>query len=176
MNNKSGIIQVYTGNGKGKTTAAIGVAIRALGHGKKVFLVQFIKKDSNLGELKAARNFKNFEIVQAGRGCWLKKGSPEIEKDKQCTQKGWTCAQKAIASKKYDLLILDELNVAIYFNLLKVTEVTKLLRQIPRKLEVVITGRYAHPAVLKIADLISEIRELKHYYKRGVSSRKGIEY
>ncbi|MBN3038483.1 MAG: cob(I)yrinic acid a,c-diamide adenosyltransferase [Candidatus Omnitrophica bacterium] len=170
------MIQVYTGSGKGKTTAALGLAFRALGHGKSVFLVQFMKKGTNLGEIKAAGNFKKFKIKQAGRGCWVRKGSPEAYKDRQCAQEGWAYAQKAIASKKYDVVILDELNVAVYFDLLEANEVIKSLKRAPSKVEVVITGRHAHPDILKIADLISEIKERRHYYKKGVVSRKGIEY
>lgn len=170
-----GMVQIYTGNGKGKTTAALGLAFRALGHGKSVFLIQFMKKGRNFGEVKAAQRFNRFKILQAGRRNWVSKESPCL-KDKQLAQKGLRAAYKAIESKKYDLIILDELNVAVDFGLVRLQQVKEILKNKPASLEVVITGRYAHPEILEIADLVSEIRELKHYCKKGVINRVGIDY
>ncbi|MBL7085081.1 MAG: cob(I)yrinic acid a,c-diamide adenosyltransferase [Candidatus Omnitrophica bacterium] len=175
MYDKRKMIQIYTGNGKGKTTAALGLAFRALGQAKKVFLIQFMKKGKNLGEVKVARHFSEFKILQAGREGWVKKGAATL-KDKEVAQKGLRAAFKAIASKKYDLIILDELNVAIDFGLLKVQQVKEILKNKPDSLELIITGRGAHPELIEIADLVSEIRELKHYYKKGVIARAGVEY
>ena len=169
------MIQIYTGSGKGKTTAALGLAFRALGQGKRVFLIQFIKKGKNIGEVKAAQRFKKFKILQVGRKGWVRKGFVTL-KDKQLAQKGLRVAQKALEDKRYDLIILDELNVAIDYNLLQLQEVKKILKNSPETVEVVITGRYAHPEILEIADLVSEIKELKHYYKKGITARAGIEY
>ena len=170
-----GMIQVYTGNGKGKTTAALGQAFRALGHGKRVFLIQFMKKGKDFGEIKAARRFNKFKVLQAGRGNRIRKDAPNL-KDKQLAEFGLRAACKAIESKKFDLIILDELNIALDFGLLKVQEVKEILRHNLGPLEIIVTGRGVHPEILKIADLVSEIRELKHYYRKGITARKGIEY
>ena len=181
-----GMVHVYTGNGKGKTSAAVGLAFRALGWGKRVFLIQFMKKGKDLGEIKAARRFNKFKILQAGpvrakisngavRKRWTTRDTVCL-KDKQLAQDGLGAARKAIRSKKYDLIILDELNVALDFGLLQVQQVKEILKNRPKCVEIVITGRCAHPEILEIADLVSEIRELKHYYKKGIPARAGIEY
>ena len=170
-----GMVQVYTGMGKGKTTAALGLAFRALGQGKKVLLVQFMKQGRQLGEVKAAGKFKQFKILQSGSRGWVKKGSLAL-KDKQLAQKGLSQAQKAINSRKYDLVILDELNVVLEFGLVRLKEVKQLLALRPAGVELVITGRHAHPEILASADLVSEIREVKHYYQKGITQRAGIEY
>ncbi len=169
------MIQVYTGSGKGKTTAALGLAFRALGHGKRVFLIQFIKSGKNSGEIKAAQRFKKLEILQVGRKGWLRKGLVTL-RDKQLAEKGLRAAQKALKDKRYDLIILDELNVAIDYNLLQLQQVKEVLKNSPENVELVITGRDAPAEILEIADLVSEIKELKHYYKKGITARAGIEY
>ena len=175
MYDKRQMIQIYTGNGKGKTTAALGQAFRALGHGKTVLLIQFMKKGRGLGEVKAARRFNKFKILQSGRADWVKKGKASL-KDKQLAQEGLSFARKAIEKKRFDLIILDELNVAVAFGLVKARQVKGILKDKPKDLEIVITGRGLHPEILKIADLVSDIRELKHYYKKGIPARLGIEY
>lgn len=174
-NSRMGMVQVYTGNGKGKTTAAMGAAFRALGQNRRVFLIQFMKKGKDLGEIKAGQRFSKFKVLQAGRVGWVIKNKVSL-KDKQLAQKGLTAARKAIESKKYDLIILDELNVAVEFGLLKPEQVKETLRNRPETTEIIITGRNAHPEILKIADLVSEIKALKHYYQKGVMARAGIEY
>ncbi len=186
-NNQRGMVQIYTGSGKGKTTAALGLAFRALGHGKKVLLIQFMKKGKGFGEIKAARRFNNFRILQTGSLKYKalskkagKKGWPGKDtlssKAGQLAQRGLAAAQKALEENEYDIIILDELNVALEFGLLQSREVTEILKNKPKHAEVVITGRYAHPEILEIADLVSEVRELKHYYKKGITARVGIEY
>lgn len=170
-----GRIQVYTGSGKGKTTAALGLAFRALGHGKKVLLIQFMKKGQGLGEIKAAQRFPEFKILQAGRSGWVRKGQASLQ-DKRLARKGWKAARKAIKTQKYDLLILDELNVAIDYGLLQLKQIKEVMKNRPKNIEVVITGRYAHPEILEMADLVSEVRARKHYYKKGITARAGIEY
>lgn len=168
-------LHLYTGCGKGKTTAALGLAFRALGHGRRVFLIQFLKKGGYFGEIKAARRFDKFKILQTGRKGWVVRDKLSL-KDKQLAQKGLRLAAQAIASKKYDLVILDELNLTLHFGLLAIQEVKEILKMRSAKVEVVITGREAHPEIMKMADLISEIKEVKHYYRKGTPARKGIEY
>jgi cob(I)alamin adenosyltransferase len=168
------MIQVYTGNGKGKTTAALGIAFRALGYEKKVFMVQFMKSAKS-GELFAARKFSQFKIVALGRNCLLDKKSLSPQ-DTILALKAFSCARDVILSGKYDILILDELNTAVNFGLLKVRDVMELIEAAPKNLEIIITGRNAPREFVEAADLVSEIIEIKHYYQRGVKGRKGIEY
>ena len=169
------MIQIYTGNGKGKTTLALGLALRALGHGQRVFLVQFLKKGSYLGEVRAARCFKNFKLLQAGRPGWVNTRKPKAS-DKRLAEKGLRAAEKALSDPKCNLVILDELNLALKFGLLKLKEVKRILENRRKKIEVVITGRSAPAELVKLADLVSQIKEIKHYYKKGCRARCGIEY
>lgn len=168
------MIQIYTGNGKGKTTAALGIAFRALGHGKKVFMVQFMKSAKS-GEISAAKAFPGFEIASFGRNCFLHKKSFSQE-DKDLALKALAQARNVAFSDEYDILILDELNTAVDFGLVKVEDVIEVIKRGAKKIEIIITGRDAPREFLEIADLISEIREVKHYYQRGVKGRAGIEY
>jgi len=168
-----GYLQIYTGNGKGKTTAAIGLAIRALGAGFEVFLGQFLKS-GEYSEIKALHRFEpQIEIYQFGRGCFVR-GRPSPE-DYQEAQAGWQRCLEALTSPKFRLLIFDELNLALYFGLLKLDEVLEALKARPRDKEVVITGRYAPKELIDLADLVTEMREIKHYYQKGVLARVGIE-
>jgi|UniRef100_A0A7V3VUI0 cob(I)alamin adenosyltransferase len=169
------MIQIYTGNGKGKTTAALGLALRAVGHGKKVIMIQFMKGKINYGELKSAKLLKNFKIEQYGRPDFVDKDNP-AEIDKELARKGFERAKQVIKEKKYDIVILDELNVAIDYGLIPLNEVLEFLKKIPKRIEVVITGRYMPEEFNDYADLISEIREVKHYFQKGVRARKGFEY
>lgn len=166
------MIQVYTGAGKGKTTAALGLALRAAGAGLKVYIGQFIK-GRPYSEIKALKKLKNIKIEQYGRGCFI--GHKADTKDIILAKCGLNKAIRAISSRKYDVVILDEINVALHYKLLNLKEVTSLIKQTPKTTELVLTGRYAHPQVIKLADLVSHIREIKHYYKKGVKARKGIE-
>ncbi|MFH1045483.1 MAG: cob(I)yrinic acid a,c-diamide adenosyltransferase [Candidatus Omnitrophota bacterium] len=168
------MIQVYTGSGKGKTTAAMGLAFRALGQGKRVLLIQFLKKNSS-GELKAARRFSKFSFLQCGRRAWVRKGAHTAQ-DKRCAQRGLSLAQEALGCNKFDLVILDEINVALHLQLLACAAVKKILRQAPRKVEIILTGRQAPGEIIKVADLVSKVQEIKHYYKQGKGPRKGIEF
>ncbi|MFC1658346.1 cob(I)yrinic acid a,c-diamide adenosyltransferase [Candidatus Omnitrophota bacterium] len=167
------MIQVYTGDGKGKTTAALGLALRAAGAGFKVYIGQFIK-GSCYSELKALKKNRNIKIEQHGRGCFIKRNL--LQRDIDLAKKGLLRARQIIAQKKYKLIILDEINVALYFGLLNLNEVISLLKECPKGKDLVLTGRRAHPKVIKLADLVSEVRDVKHYYRRGVQARKGIEY
>jgi len=167
------MIQVYTGNGKGKTTAALGLALRAAGAGLKVYIGQFIK-GKNYSELNALKKIKNIKIEQFGRGCFIN-GAPQ-QKDIELAKKGLEKIKRIVFQRIYDVVILDEINVALYSKLLELKEVVSLLRKTPKKVELILTGRDAHPEIFEIADLVSEIKEVKHYFKNGIKARKGIEY
>lgn len=169
------MIQVYTGNGKGKTTAALGLAMRAAGHGFKVYMIQFMKGRTNYGELETARLIPNFEIVQFGRPSFVDKDNPAKE-DVEEAKEALEHARKILMSGKYDVVILDEVNVAIEWGLLDVQDVLELLDNKPDSTELVLTGRYAHPKVLERADLATEVVEVQHPFKKGIHSRKGIDY
>jgi len=169
------MIQVYTGDGKGKTTAALGLALRAMGHGMKVFMIQFMK-GRTYGELMTCeRCLPDLTIVMSGRDEFVTKGEPE-EVDLRMAREGMELARKIVSDGRYQMLILDEINVAMDFGLLPVPEVMDFLRSCPRNMEIVCTGRYAPPELVELADLVSEVREVKHYYNQGVEMRKGIEY
>ncbi len=170
------MIQCYTGDGKGKTTAALGLALRAAGHKKKVKIFQFMKGQINYGELQSIPKLAPYvEIEQCGRKEFVSKENPEkidIDLAKNC----WEKAKKAIFSKEYDIIILDELNVALDFNLLDKNEVIEILKKRPENLEIIITGRYAPKEIINIADLVTEMKEIKHYYHKGIPEREGFEY
>jgi cob(I)alamin adenosyltransferase len=178
MNKKSqfkGYVQVYTGNGKGKTTAALGLALRAAGHGQKVYIGQFLKGQT-YGELISIKKvFPLVTIEQFGR-----KGFVHVTKDPDLedidrAKRGLKKCLAAMLSKKFRIIVLDEINVAVDLNLLTEAEVHKFLDQRPEDVEVVLTGRYAPASFIKRADLVTEMKERKHYYKKGVMARKGIE-
>ncbi len=169
------MIQIYTGNGKGKTTAALGLAMRAVGHGLKVIMIQFMKGKINYGELAAAKSLPGFIIEQYGRPDFVNPEQPDKE-DIRLAQKGLQRAQEVIAGTKYDIVILDEIIVAVSFGLIKVQEVIDLIKRTPTDMELVLTGRYMPPELEQHADLISEIKETKHYFQKGTKSRQGIDY
>lgn len=169
------MIQIYTGNGKGKTTAVLGQALRATGHGLKVLMIQFMKGQINYGELKAAQHLPLLTIEQYGRAEFVNPEHPE-EIDRELAHKAMLRAQKVILAKKYDMVILDEINVAVHFGLIEVGEVVALLRTVPRDIDVILTGRYMPEQFAEHADMISDIREVKHHFHDGESARKGIEY
>lgn len=171
---KQGLIHVYTGNGKGKTTAALGLALRAAGHGMRVCVIMFLKGRYRYGEKNSARRVPGLEITAYGRK-ELIRGKP-TQKDIEEAQEALQHAKQATKSKKYDLVILDELTHAINLGLVTLDEVIKLVNDKPRGLELVITGRDSPSELEQVADYVSEIVEKKHPYRRGVRSRKGIEY
>jgi cob(I)alamin adenosyltransferase len=169
------MIQVYTGDGKGKTTAALGQALRALGHGMKVYMIQFMK-GRTYGELITCREcLPDFTIVMSGRDEFVNKEAPE-EIDLRMAREGFELARKVVEEGRHHMLILDEINVAMDYGLLPLREVMDFLRSCPEEMEIVCTGRYAPPEIVELADLVSEVREIKHHYRRGVEMRKGIEY
>jgi len=168
-----GYIQVYTGNGKGKTTAALGLALRAIGAGKKVFVGQFIK-GKHYSELDSIKNYlKDIHIKQYGLDCFIV-NDPE-EKDFIAAQKGLAEMKEIIVSGNYDLVIMDELNIALYYKLFGLDEVLEILNQKPEHMEIVITGRYASQEIIDMADLVTEMKEVKHYFTKGIDARLGIE-
>jgi cob(I)alamin adenosyltransferase len=166
------MIQVYTGGGKGKTTAALGLALRAAGAGLKVYIGQFIK-GKDCSEIKALKELKNITIELYGRGCFI--GRKADIRDIILAKSGLNKAIKVISSGKYDVVILDEINIALHCKLLSLKEVIGLIKLTSKKTELILTGRNAHTQVIKMADLVSEVREIKHYYKKGIKARKGIE-
>lgn len=175
-----GYIQVYTGNGKGKTTASLGLAMRALGRCWKVLIIMFTKGGDDYGELKAFRELapdiaNNLKIVQAGldRIVYI---DNQNEKDRVEILKGWNLAKKAIENDEYQLIILDEANIAIDLGIIDVDEVVDVLKNKPDNMEIVLTGRNAHPKIIEIAHLVSNIEPVKHYWDTGIAARKGIEY
>jgi cob(I)alamin adenosyltransferase len=169
-----GLIQVYYGTGKGKTTAALGLAFRATGHGFKVHMIQFMKGEVKYGEIKAAKNWPNLTITQFGR--------PEIiaepEKvDIEEAKKALALAKKTIEEGEYDILILDEVGVAIEMELINVKDVIEILKAKPPHQEVILTGRYMHPKLLEMADLVTEMKMIKHpFVTQGLQARKGIDF
>lgn len=165
------MIFVFTGNGKGKTTSALGMALRAAGAGKKVLMVQFLK-DGSSSEVKAIEKVDNFEIRSFGRPGF----GPYSEKDFQLAKLGFIFAKKEAESQRYSLLMLDEINVALKFKLIDLKEAIAFLKEYGKKLDVILTGRYCPKEILKIADSATEFKELKHYFNKGVKARKGIEY
>lgn len=170
-----GMIQVYTGDGKGKTTAALGLACRAVGHGYKVLIIQFIKGNIDYGELETARRLApHLTIRPMGRGCRIRRKSLDPEDVKLCHE-AMLYAQRAIAGREYDIVVLDEINVAVDLGLLKKEEVLRLLDERPSDVELILTGRHAAQEIIERADLVTEMKEIKHYYRKGVESRTGIE-
>ena len=168
-----GLIQVYTGDGKGKTTAALGLALRAAGAGLKVFIGQFLK-GAEYSEIKALRQLApGIEIKQYGRRCFIK-DKPD-EEDIRLAQNGLVEMDSVIQSGDYDLVILDEANIAVYYNLFSVDELLKVVQNRPKQVEIVITGRNADSRIIAAADLVTEMREIKHYYQKGIAARLGIE-
>lgn len=168
-----GYVQVYTGNGKGKTTAALGLALRAAGAGMKIYIAQFIKSHE-YSEIKALKRFSDqITLQQFGRGCFIR-GNP-CQADIDVARQALSAVRDALKSGKYDLVIADEANVAFGCRLVSEDDLLSLMDNRPAHVELVLTGRGAPPAVLERADLVTEMKPIKHYYKRGVEARKGIE-
>ena len=168
-----GMVQIYTGDGKGKTTAALGLAIRAAGAGLKVFVAQFVK-GMEYSEIKSLKKFKGeIEIKQYGRRCFIHE-KPQKE-DVESARRGFQEVSNLIRDGKYDVFILDEANIAIYYDLITEQEFIELIKSRPKNVEIVITGRKATQKLIDMADLVTEMKEIKHYYEKGVEAREGIE-
>jgi cob(I)alamin adenosyltransferase len=169
------MIQIYTGNGKGKTTAALGLALRATGHGQKVIMIQFMKGQINYGELESTKHLPNFTIEQYGRPDFVNPEKPDKE-DIRLAQQALRRAKEVIKGGEYNMVILDEINVAVSFQLIPVSDVVELMKNVPENVELILTGRYMPEDFVEYADLISEVREIKHHFQTGTPARKGIEY
>ena len=167
------MIHIYTGNGKGKTTAAIGLGVRAAMAGKKVFIGQFIK-GMPYSELKLVDYIPNIEIQQFGRDCFIKKAP--TEEDILIAKRGLDICAEILEKGEHDLVILDELNVALFFKLFTVEEAIAVINKRKANTEIVITGRYAPKELINMADLVTEMVEVKHYYNEGIEAREGIEF
>ena len=171
-----GLVLVYTGNGKGKTTAALGLALRAIGHGQRVFMVQFMKGDPSYGEIQAINKYlPAFEVVQSGKNKMLPDGSLVDDKH-DVIQDGFSRGEKALLSGEYGLVIFDEINIVLDRGRLTVQEVLKTLAARPGHVNVVLTGRNAPEEIIDFADLVSEVREIKHPYRLGIKARAGVEF
>ena len=170
---EKGYVHVYTGNGKGKTTAAMGLALRAVGAGKKIFIAQFAK-GMHYSELESISKFlPAIKLKQYGLGCFIFNAPKQADID--AANVGLKEAEEAIIGGEYDIIILDEANIAIYYKLFSVQELINVINKRNPKTEVIITGRYATEEIMEYADLVTEMKEIKHYYKMGVKARVGIE-
>lgn len=170
---RKGLIQIYTGDGKGKTTAALGQAMRAAGQGLKVIMVQFVKGDPNSGEHLFLKKYPSFEIVQPNKGNCFAQPREEL---KAAVDKARELANKYLTDGNYDVVILDEIFVAVNMGLMSVGELSELIDKKPEKTELVLTGRNAPPEIVRRADLVTEMLMIKHPYIDGVEARRGIEY
>lgn len=171
---QKGYIQIYTGNGKGKTTAALGLALRASAYGKKIFIGQFVK-GMKYGELESIKKFSDtITIKQFGRDCFIF-NDPEPE-DIEIARKGWDEVNAILIENKIDILILDEIGIAIHYKLISTKEVADFIKKKPTEMELILTGRNVPEELFELADLVTEMREIKHYYKADVPAREGIEF
>lgn len=171
----TGLTIVFTGNGKGKSTAAFGQALRAAGHGKKVAIIQFVKGRDDTGEAKALANLADrIELFVTGSGfSWAQRDQAAFQ---AAARAGWQLAREKIASRAYDLIVLDELTYLIHFGLVPESEVLAVLAAKPADLHLVVTGRHASQALIAAADLVTEMREIKHPYHQGITAQKAIEF
>jgi cob(I)alamin adenosyltransferase len=174
---RKGLILINTGPGKGKTTAAMGTALRAVGNGMRVLMLQFLKGSWHYGELDAVKAFgENFVMRQMGRG-FVKIGGAETDpEDIRLVEEAWAEARAAILSGEWDLVVLDEINYAISYGMLDPAQVVATLQEKPEMVHVILTGRNAHASLVEIADTVTEMRQVKHAYEKGVLAQKGIEY
>lgn len=171
---EQGLVEVYTGDGKGKTTAALGLAMRAAGRGMKVLMVQFLK-GRRYGELASAERLEGFEIIQSGLDSFVKKGEPTDE-DLRLARKGLETAREAIMSGEFDIVILDEVNIAVELGVLSVDDILPLIDDRPGTVEVVLTGRYAPAEFIDRADIVTEMKCERHCFDEGMGMREGIEF
>jgi len=172
---KQGFIQIYTGNGKGKSTAAIGQAVRAAGFGLKTYVAQFMK-EYPYNELISLNHLSEWiTIEQFGGDAFVYKKEPPGEDELAKAKKGLTAAKEKMLSGNFDMIILDEAIVAIYFKLIETNELIELIKYKPENVELILTGRYCPEELITLADLVTEMKEIKHYYQKGITSRRGIE-
>jgi len=167
-------IHIYTGNGKGKTTAAFGLALRAVGAGMKVFIGQFVKGQTYHENLAVAKYLKNTTVKQYGLDCFIV--NTPTDEDIKAAGKGLDDMRKIINAGKHELVIMDEINIALYYKLIDVNQLIEIMKNKPEHVELILTGRYAPQQIIDLADLVTEMKEVKHYYQQGIEARKGIEY
>jgi len=172
---EKGLTQGNVGDGKGKTSAAFGLALRAVGRGLKVYMIQFIKGGFDYGELYVVKRLPNFELKAFGRGKFIT-DVPPTEDDVKLAKEAFELAREVVTGGEYDVVVLDEINVALHLKLIETAEVVDLIRRKPKHVELILTGRSAPPEIIELADLVTEMREVKHPYAKGVPPRKGIEY
>jgi cob(I)alamin adenosyltransferase len=174
---RRGLIIVNTGPGKGKTTAAMGTALRAVGQGMRVLMLQFLKGSWHYGELDAVKAFGNsFVMKQMGRG-FVKVGAEKPDpEDVRMVEAAWVEAEAAIRSGEWDVVVLDEINYAISYGMLDSAKIVEVLKAKPEMVHVILTGRNAHPTIVELADTVTEMRQVKHAYEKGVMAQRGIEY
>ena len=172
---ETGLVQVYTGDGKGKTSAAFGLALRAVGRGLKVYIIQFIKGGFDYGELYIVDKLPNLTLKAFGRGRFITEKPPEKE-DMNLAQEALALAEEVVRNGEYDIVILDEINVALNLRLISLEKILELIKNKPQHVELVLTGRYAPPEIIETADLVTEMREVKHPFNKGHQARKEIEY
>lgn len=172
---EEGLVQVYTGDGKGKSTAAFGLALRAMGRGLKVKIVQFLKGDTRYGEIIALQQFPAIEVVQFGSPEFVNPLHPR-EEDRRLAQEALEQGRQALLSGRYDIVIMDEVHVAAKLGLISVEDILALIGERPKRVELVLTGRDADPRVIEAADLVTQMTLIKHPYQKGISARYGIEY
>ena len=175
---KDGLVIVYTGNGKGKTTAALGLALRAIGYEHKVCMLQFIKGSWHYGEMNSSKKLEpNFELIAVGKGFVgiLDDNSPREEHEKYAAEALRICREK-IFSEKYNVVILDEVNYAINLGLINVQEIIKIIKEKPANLDLVLTGNHVKEEIIELADLVTEMKEIKHPFKSGIKAKKGIDF
>jgi cob(I)alamin adenosyltransferase len=174
---KKGLIIIFTGKGKGKTTAAMGQALRAVGQGLKVLMLQFIKGTWDYGELESIKRLEpDFEIQPLGKGFIRSNSKLDENEAQENVNQSWKQARNEILSDKYDMIILDEINYVISYGLLPVEEVLALFEEKPDRLHLILTGRDAHQSIVERADLVTEMNEIKHQYSKGIKAQKGIEF
>ena len=171
-----GLVSIFTGDGKGKTTAAIGSIIRAAGHGLRVFIIYFMKGKGYInGENSILSQLPNVKTASFGQTGWVDKENIKAEHREQAAL-ALSTARDTINSGEYDIIVLDEINVAINYGLIELDEVVKIIKEKPKRVELILTGRYAEPRLVQTADLVTEMRMVKHPYSRGIKARRGIDY
>jgi cob(I)alamin adenosyltransferase len=175
---KDGLTIVYTGKGKGKTTAALGIVLRAVGYGKKICMIQFIKGSWHYGEMYSSKRLEpEFEIIAIGRGfVGIIDDTTPKEEHENIAKEAIKISIEKIQSGKYDIVILDEINYAINLDLVKVEDVLNLIKSKPPGLDLVLTGNYAKDEIIELADLVTEMKEIKHPFQRGIKAKKGIDF
>jgi len=175
---REGLVIVYTGKGKGKTTAALGMALRAVGYNYKICMIQFIKGSWHYGEMTSSKRLEpEFELTAAGKGfVGIMDDKSPIDEHKKIADEALSIAQEKITSKKYDIIILDEINYAVNLGLLKLGDVLELIKNKPPNVNLVLTGNYAKDELIDLADLVTEMKEVKHPFKSGIKAKKGIDF